>query len=103
MGRFAIPTIEGSTRLCLDPWAKAFVRADGRVCLCCHAPPIGSLHEKSLKEVLEGTEARQYRVGLLSGAPLHHCQTCPDRQSTTVENLTEKVLQFLETGTMDVF
>ena len=52
-----IAPLEGQTRICLDPWAKVFVRASGQVCLCCNAGPIGSLNDNSLDDILNNDKA----------------------------------------------
>jgi len=103
MGRFSLQIAEGFTRLCLDPWAKVFIRANGDVCLCCNAPSVGSIHDNNLKDILEGIEADKYRIGLLTGSPPYHCQTCPDRKIVPIDELVKKVNQFKEDNIMDVF
>jgi hypothetical protein len=103
MAKFTIPPNGGYTRLCLDPWAKTFIRADGSVCLCCNAPPIGKLDDHSLAEILDGPEAKKYRLGLINGSPLPHCSSCPDRKSVPTIELVEAVERYLDNDEMDVF
>jgi len=93
----------GQTRMCLDPWAKVFVRANNKVCLCCNAPPVGSLDEEELDDILNNQNTMQYRFGLLNGTPEQACQLCPDREITTTEELKIKVREYLKNGVMEVY
>ena len=93
---FSTPPPE--TRICLDPWGKVFIRADGQVCLCCFAPPVGSLTDDGLGPILNGEEAMKYRYGLLTGELMPACLKCPEKPHGTRERLTELVTKFLETG-----
>jgi len=79
------------TRNCVDPWNMVFIRADGRVHLCCWAPAIGRLGERELEEILEGPEAREIRRGLLTGELTESCRNCPARAELSTERLHEKV------------
>ncbi len=101
--KFSINPQEGFTRLCLDPWAKAFIRADGKVCLCCNAPPVDIIGDKSLVEILDGENTRRYRLGLLTGNLMPACQICPDRQVVPLQEEENRVRQYINTGKMDVF
>jgi hypothetical protein len=103
MAKFSVPPDGGCTRLCLDPWAKCFIRANGDVWLCCNGAVVGSLADKSLPEILDGSEARRYRLGLLAGSPEPACRHCPDRRSVPIQELTTCVEQYLSSGEMNVF
>jgi len=83
----------GETRDCTEPWTFVFLRSNGDVCLCCHTPPVGSVREKSLEDVLEGEAAHELRRGLLTGQLGPACQTCPERGSTSIEVLRARVDQ----------
>lgn len=93
---------EGQTRICLDPWAKVFVRATGEICLCCNAGPVGSLKIDTLDDILNSERAQDYRRGLLTGNVMPECRTCPDRPSGEPERLVQIVQKYLSTGEMEV-
>lgn len=103
MAKFSIPPPVGCTRLCLDPWSKTFIRADLKVCLCCHSPPVGTLEDSTLEEVLNNSEATAYREGLLSGHLKPACQSCPDRKIVTIEEAQTALITYLQLGEIHVF
>lgn len=90
---------DGETRMCLDPWSKVFIKINGDVALCCNAPAVGSIKDTPLLEILEDDTAKAYRNGLLSGKPLHPCQVCPDRSTTTPQKLKTIVKEYLAGNT----
>lgn len=100
--RYYVAPKEGQTRMCLDPWAKVFIRATGKVCLCCNMPPVGSLEDDTLENILNNQESQQYRQGLLSGNVMPHCRTCPDRQIGDPNDLLRIVKKFLDTGIVEL-
>ena len=89
--RNAVKPPPGKTRICLDPWNKVFVRADGQVCMCCNAKPVGDLNKDSLDDILNGEKAKEYRAGLLTGNLLPDCATCPDRPMGEIVQLRTMV------------
>jgi cell division protein FtsB len=88
----------GETRDCTEPWTFLFVRSNGDVCLCCHAPPVGNLREQPLEAIVEGEAAHELRRGLLSGRLGAACQACPERGSTSIAALHERVEQLASSG-----
>lgn len=84
------------TRMCLDPWSKVFIKINGDVALCCNAPPVGSLRENNLKDILDSNQADKYRRGLLTANLPHPCQVCPDRCTTSKDKLVEMVQRYLD-------
>jgi radical SAM protein with 4Fe4S-binding SPASM domain len=96
---YSIIPEEGETRMCLDPWAKCFVRANGDVHLCCYNTNVGNLRDGSLDDVLNNDRAKAFRAGLLNGKPLPRCQTCGDKAVCSPEELKEKVQEWYDNGT----
>jgi len=86
------------TKLCTDPWARIFIRVDGGVCLCCVAPPVGNLHEESLKNIIKGENWAAYKIGLLTGELQPRCKTCSAKPNCTLEEEEQAVRQYLTTG-----
>ena len=86
------------TRLCLDPWAKVLIKSNKAVCICCYSPPVGNLNTSSLDEILDGAEAADYRVTLLSGELKPACKTCPDKNMVPIERLHQIVTRYMESG-----
>ncbi len=99
---YTITPKDGETRMCLDPWAKVFIRANGDVHLCCYNTNVGNLSEGTLDEVLNNETAQAYRQGLLTGNLKPACQCCGDKQACTTIDLMKKVQEWLDKGTMDV-
>jgi len=93
---------EGQTRLCIDPWAKAFIRASGEVHLCCYPTPVGSINDKSLDEVLNNAEAKSYRLGLLTGNLKPTCQLCGDKQLVSPEELKRVIEEWYKNRKMEI-
>ena len=97
--RFTEIPSDNETRMCLDPWSKVFIKIDGSVALCCNAPPIGSLKDQTLQQILDNDEAKKYRKGLLIADLPYHCKVCPDRCTTTPQKLEETLMKYLEGNT----
>jgi len=68
------------------------------ICVCCYSPPLGTLGDKTLDEILDGPEATEYRTKLLSGEMMPACQTCPDKNLVPIERLHEIVTRYVESG-----
>ncbi len=88
---YSLKPQNGQTRLCIEPWAKAFIRANGDVHLCCYHTPVGSINDKPLCEVLNSEEAKSYRLGLLTGDLKPACQACGDKKLVSQEELKQAV------------
>jgi radical SAM protein with 4Fe4S-binding SPASM domain len=93
---YGIVPPKGQTRLCIDPWTKAFIKANGDVYLCCYKTYAGNLRDGTLDEILNSKEAQQYREGLLTGKPLTPCQGCGDKKVCSVSELQNAVLDWYE-------
>lgn len=94
--RNAIKPPDGKTRICLDPWNKAFIRADGQVCLCCNAKPVGDLNVDNLDDIINGEKAKEYRAGLLTGKLHQDCVTCPDKPVGEIFELRKLVKEIVD-------
>lgn len=99
---YSLEPQEGQTRLCIDPWAKAFIRASGEVHLCCYHTPVGSVNNKSLDEVLNSEEAKAYRLGLLTGDLKPACQLCGDKKLVSPEELKRVVEEWYKNRKMEI-
>jgi len=89
------PNDLAETRDCVDPWEMTFIRADGRVALCCWSPHLGNLKDESLASLIDSPAARKMRAGLLSGELDDACRHCPARGMTTRANLANRVRKTL--------
>ncbi len=103
MKKFSLLPNPGHTRLCLDPWAKVFIRANGDICLCCNSPPIGSINNTEIEAIINNDKANNYRDGLLSGNLQLACQSCPDRKSVLLSELVAIVHEYIKNDNMNVF
>ena len=97
---FNILPNEGETRNCIEPWHKAFIRANGDVHLCCNGTLIGNIADTSFEELINNEQAQAYRQGLLDGKLLPACIRCPDKGITTQDDLRQAVILYLENGEM---
>ena len=89
------------TKLCLDPWSKVFIKYDGSVSLCCNAPPIGSLKDNTIDEIVINENAMKYRNGLISGDLEIACAVCPDRRTVHKNELIQLVSTYLYSDGVD--
>jgi sulfatase maturation enzyme AslB (radical SAM superfamily) len=80
-----------ATRDCTDPWTVVAVRGDGGIAPCCRRPPIGTLAEDSLPNILNGAKARELKASLLSGRLDEYCSSCTVKAMTSPAELTQKV------------
>ncbi len=55
---------EGEAPMCNAPWVSAVIGHDGSVQPCFFHPSVGSIHERSLAEVINGQEALAFRANL---------------------------------------
>lgn len=81
----------GYTRMCLDPWSKCFIKADGTVRLCCYETAVGNINDNSLDEILNNERTIAYRNGLLTGQLLPMCKICGYKPVVTVKELSSLV------------
>jgi len=88
----------GESRLCIDPWAKVVISANGDVNLCCYTTKVGNLRDGSLEEIINGELAKQYREGLLTGNPMPLCRSCGDKPACSISQLKQKVDDWFEQG-----
>ena len=96
---YAISPQEGQTRLCLDPWGKAFVRVNGDVHLCCYGTNVGNLRDGTLEEILNNERAMAYRKDLLTGNLKAPCKGCGNKKVCSIIELKELVADYYENGT----
>jgi MoaA/NifB/PqqE/SkfB family radical SAM enzyme len=100
-GSSSRPNDLAETRDCVDPWEMTFIRADGRVALCCWSPHLGNLKDESLASLIDSPAARKMRAGLLSGELDDACRHCPARGMTTRANLAKRVRKTIERESLD--
>lgn len=90
---------DGQTKMCIDPWAKCFIRANGDVHLCCYGTVVGNLSDGPIDDILNNDRAKEYRSKLLEGSPMPKCLNCGDKKTCSTEELTQKVNEWYEKGT----
>jgi MoaA/NifB/PqqE/SkfB family radical SAM enzyme len=69
----------GAPQRCTDPWEVAFVRWDGSVQPCCHAPGtvvMGGLADQSFWDIWNGPAWRDLRRRVNSASPPSYCLKC---------------------------
>ena len=94
--KFSIPTDAGQTRLCLDPWAKFLIKANGDVWLCCNSTKVGNIKEEKLNNILNNDETKSYRAGLLHGNLNPICKYCHEKPACTTLELHQAVNDYYE-------
>lgn len=73
--RASLGQIQNISPCCNAPWVSAVIEADGTVRPCFFHPPIGNIREASLRDVLNGKAAVNFRRELdVAGNPV--CQKC---------------------------
>jgi radical SAM protein with 4Fe4S-binding SPASM domain len=95
---YSAPLKEGETRLCIDPWAKILISANGDVNLCCYNTKVGNLRDGSLDDIINGEKSKQYRIALLSGDPLPLCAICGDKPVCSTDQLRQRVDEWYDDG-----
>lgn len=95
---YSIEPTDGMTRMCLDPWGKALIKANGDVWLCCNGAHVGNVQEEELSNILNNQAAQEYRRGLLEGRPLPACKHCVDRKACSIEELKTLVRGYYANG-----
>ena len=95
---FSAENSEGMTRGCLDPWQKIFIKADGEVALCCYTPPVGSIKEDSIDNIVNNEKAMAYRQGLISGELIGNCRNCPEKPLVPISELREAIVGYQKEG-----
>lgn len=96
---YSIDAQAGQTRMCLDPWGKAFIRVNGDVHLCCYGTNVGNLKDGSLDELMNNDKAVTYRRDLLTGELKSPCSGCGDKRVCSIGELREAVKKYYEDGT----
>lgn len=82
------------TRLCMQPWTRFTLAADGLVYPCCvTTEEVGSLAEGPVEAVLFGEKARSFRRRLLEGDMPAPCRTCSNAPLGSPEELRTMVQQ----------
>lgn len=87
---------ETETRNCIEPWHKAFIRANGDVHLCCNNSLIGNIKDEPFEQLINNHKAKAYRQGLLDGKLMPSCVKCPDKGVISQSKLRELVIIYLE-------
>lgn len=86
-----------TTVLCLQPWRKLFVNADGHASFCCRH--MGSTEcditsFSSVRDILNNANAVQLRDALLSGHCPERCRSCEHGQPATPDQLKKTIQMF---------
>lgn len=75
---------EWASGICEWPWHKAYVRANGRISLCCEKffteadeDTFGNIHEQSAMNIWNGPKYRMARRKLANGSYPVTCRKCP--------------------------
>tara|TARA_B110001454_G_C12521181_1_gene351135 strand:+ start:108 stop:467 length:360 start_codon:yes stop_codon:yes gene_type:complete len=95
---FSAENSDGMTRGCIDPWQKIFIKADGKVALCCYTPPVGSIEEDNIDDIVNNEKSMAYRQGLLNGELIGNCRNCPEKPLIPINELREAVIKYQKEG-----
>ena len=86
------------TRLCMEPWLKARVTAEGNVSPCCFLEDrqdglFGNLENSTLFDICDGQAYRNLQSSLISGSSLHPgCMVCRDKPWVHRDVLAKQLL-----------
>jgi MoaA/NifB/PqqE/SkfB family radical SAM enzyme len=84
------------TRDCLDPWKYFIIRNTGDVAYCCKSlQTIGSVHDRTLSDILNSLEIQQVRRGILTGDLVEECRVCGTVPWTGTNKIQQKVKNYL--------
>ncbi len=89
---------KGYTLLCLDPWTKCFIKADGSVRLCCYETTVGNINEDKLENILNNQNTIDHRRGLLTGDLMPMCKLCGYKKIVPIEDLKQAVEEWYKSG-----
>jgi MoaA/NifB/PqqE/SkfB family radical SAM enzyme len=94
--RACLGQAEATAPRCNAPWVSAVIEASGDVRPCFFHRPLGNTHDRSIHEILNSTEALQFRANLdIATDPI--CRNCvcslyvPDSQSIDAKPATGEV------------
>jgi radical SAM protein with 4Fe4S-binding SPASM domain len=76
-----IESIQESQAFCMKPWVHLFVSQYGSVVPCCLTPwdknqSLGDINERTVQEIWNGTEMKQFRSKLLKDQRDDRCKQC---------------------------
>lgn len=92
-------TEEKSSRLCIAPWSRLYVNADGNCTPCFHYSTVGILtSENTLTDVVNNSRLKRIRSELLSGNLTAGCQDCLRAEPCRPEETRELVKRYFEGG-----
>src|SRR5262249_30091708 len=79
----------GLTRVCMQPWNRVIIQADGQVLPCCYgADAIGNIATQTFEDVANGDKLVALKESLLTGRGLSpQCQNCVGEAAGTTEQL----------------
>lgn len=76
-----VQALLASDSFCIKPWVHCHVTTSGEVRPCCLSPArYGSFKERTLDEIWQGQEIRQFRAAHLSGRKVAGCERCYDAE-----------------------
>ena len=84
------------TKLCLQPWTRFTIAADGSLYPCCvtNMVPVGNMGKTALPSVgINGDDIRLFRKALLCGEVPSICNGCSNAPSATVTHLRDAISQ----------
>jgi len=76
-----IESIQESQAFCMKPWVHLFVSQYGSVVPCCLTPwdknqSLGDINERTVQEIWNGAEMKQFRSKLLKDLKDDRCKQC---------------------------
>ena len=100
----ATEDMEGRTRMCMMPWDFFYVQWDGATMPCCiiKDETLGSANESSLVDLINNSDRKAWRKGLLTGDMPDVCKTCTFVGSVPIDTFRAKVKDYLTNGGTDL-
>jgi hypothetical protein len=92
------------TSACRQPWQSPLIGALGKVAACCGgAPPIGTLAEQSMRDIMNGEAVRAVRASILEGRPIIPCETCSFAEATSFAEFNWQIREWMGDTTLPPF
>jgi len=88
-------TTANHTRNCMLPWNMFQIKHNQSVTFCCWMKSLGSLKSEDLENLLNGENAKKYRLGLLTGELMPECKVCPVREPIPLRYQIQNVRDYL--------
>lgn len=81
-----------SKSFCILPWIHLQVRPDGNAYPCCTGNasyPLGSLKQKTMREIWNDTDMREMRQAMLHDKPCKQCNNCYELENTGIVSMRQ--------------